>query len=196
MQDPVFSDGTLKGDGTSAKPLSVAVPSIPTTPGGANTQVQFNDNGAFGGDARLTWNKATGSLSATIGATGQVVIADAGPNVEIQVLPGAGATITLFAGTEQTTFTNNSGTAVTGKTFTVAVTASMQFNAQTTMKFITPAGAVGLSLQVAATGRIGFYGAAPIVQPTVTGSKTGGAALASLLTQLALIGIIVDGTSA
>jgi hypothetical protein len=33
-----------------------------TTPGGSNTQVQFNDSGAFGGDADFTWNKNTDTL--------------------------------------------------------------------------------------------------------------------------------------
>lgn len=35
------------------------------TPGGTNTQVQFNDSGSFGGDAGLTYNKTTDTLSAT-----------------------------------------------------------------------------------------------------------------------------------
>lgn len=34
-----------------------------TTPGGADTQVQFNDGGVFGGDADFTWNKTTNTLS-------------------------------------------------------------------------------------------------------------------------------------
>ena len=34
----------------------------PTPPGGSDTQVQFNDGGAFGGDADLTWNKTTNLL--------------------------------------------------------------------------------------------------------------------------------------
>lgn len=42
---------------------------------------------------------------------------------------------------------------------------------------------------------MGFFGAAPIAQPTVTGSRASGAALVSLLSQLATLGIIVDGTS-
>lgn len=33
-----------------------------TVPGGLNTYIQFNDNGAFGGDNTLTWNKITDSL--------------------------------------------------------------------------------------------------------------------------------------
>lgn len=36
-------------------------------PGGANTQIQFNDAGAFGGDAGLTWDKTTDTL--TLGGT-------------------------------------------------------------------------------------------------------------------------------
>lgn len=43
---------------------------------------------------------------------------------------------------------------------------------------------------------ISFYGAAATAQLTVTGSRGGNAALASLLTQLATLGLIVDGSSA
>jgi hypothetical protein len=39
------------------------------TPGGSDTQVQFNDGGVFGGDAGLTFNKTTGRL--TVGSSGQ-----------------------------------------------------------------------------------------------------------------------------
>lgn len=33
------------------------------TPGGSDTQVQFNDSGSFGGDAGMTYNKTTNTLS-------------------------------------------------------------------------------------------------------------------------------------
>ena len=33
-----------------------------STPGGSDTQIQFNDAGAFGGDADFTWNKTTNDL--------------------------------------------------------------------------------------------------------------------------------------
>ena len=53
---------------------------IPTTPGGSNTQVQFNDGGSFGGDAGLTYDKANGTLNVggtvTVGST--VTVAGAG----------------------------------------------------------------------------------------------------------------------
>lgn len=35
------------------------------SPGGANTQLQFNDGGAFGGDAQLTWDKTNNALAIT-----------------------------------------------------------------------------------------------------------------------------------
>ena len=34
-----------------------------TPPGGSNTQIQFNDGGAFGGNANMTYNKATGNIT-------------------------------------------------------------------------------------------------------------------------------------
>lgn len=45
-----------------------------------------------------------------------------------------------------------------------------------------------------ANATIGFLGATPIARPTITGSRGGNAALAGLLTQLAALGLIVDGT--
>lgn len=58
-------------------------------------------------------------------------------------------------------------------------------------------GLVSSGLQLGTTGeKVGFLGATPIVRPTVTGSKVGGAALASLLAELVNLGLIVDGTSA
>jgi hypothetical protein len=40
------------------------------SPGGANTQVQFNDSSAFGGDSGLTYNKSTKALTAGGKVTG------------------------------------------------------------------------------------------------------------------------------
>lgn len=44
--------------------------------------------------------------------------------------------------------------------------------------------------------KLGFWGATPITKPKVTGSRSGGAALVSLLEQLANAGLIVNATSA
>lgn len=43
---------------------------------------------------------------------------------------------------------------------------------------------------------LGFFGVTPVARPNVTGSRGGNAALASLLTQLASLGLITDGSSA
>lgn len=51
--------------------------------------------------------------------------------------------------------------------------------------------------RVGKQGGLGAFGTAPpTAQPTVTGSRGGNAALASLLTALAATGLIIDGTSA
>jgi len=43
---------------------------------------------------------------------------------------------------------------------------------------------------------LGFFGVAPATRPDVTGSRGGNAALASLLTALATLGLITDSSSA
>jgi hypothetical protein len=55
--------------------------------------------------------------------------------------------------------------------------------------------AVGSDLQHFGTN-LGVYGATPVAKPTVSGSRGGNAALASLLTALASIGLITNSTSA
>ena len=47
-----------------------------------------------------------------------------------------------------------------------------------------------------AAGKLGHFGSAPIVKPTVTGSRAGNAALASLLTALDSLGILTDSSTA
>jgi hypothetical protein len=75
------------------------------TPGGADTQVQFNDGGAFGGDAGLSYNKTTDKLSVggdldlgtvgTFSTTLQTVTPTANRTVSI---PDATGTIGLVNG--------------------------------------------------------------------------------------------------
>src|SRR5882672_2057091 len=54
------------------------------TPSGANTNIQYNDSGAFGGDAGLTWDKTTGSFIAQ-GVAGSHALAS-GPGTQNNVL--------------------------------------------------------------------------------------------------------------
>ena len=53
-----FDAGKFRAGGVST---SGGIPGI-TVPGGSNTQVQFNDNGVFGGDSDFVWDKANKRL--------------------------------------------------------------------------------------------------------------------------------------
>ena len=65
------------------------------SPGGADTQVQFNDGGAFGGDAQLTFNKTSGLTTITAAAVDGAAA--------FKVAPGSGVSFTQI---------NNNGTMV------------------------------------------------------------------------------------
>jgi hypothetical protein len=52
---------------------------------------------------------------------------------------------------------------------------------------------VGTDLSIA--GKVGFYGTSPQSKPTITGSRGGNAALTSLLTALANLGLVTDSTT-
>ena len=54
----------------------------------------------------------------------------------------------------------------------------------------------GNALSLTRAGAIGFNNVTPIAKPTISGSRGGNAALASLLTQLAAYGLVTDGSSA
>lgn len=53
----------------------------------------------------------------------------------------------------------------------------------------------GMKIGTATTQKIAFYNSTPISKPTVTGAKGGNAALTSLCTQLAALGLIVNSTT-
>ena len=70
------------------------------TPGGTNTQVQFNNAGAFGGSANLTFDSATGTLgTAAVAATG---------NISAQYFVGNGSLLTGINTAPSTELVNGS----------------------------------------------------------------------------------------
>jgi hypothetical protein len=56
--------------------------------------------------------------------------------------------------------------------------------------------AAGNASLAGAAGTLGFYGAAGTARPTISGAKGGNAALGSLISALAALGLITDGSSA
>lgn len=81
----------------------------------------------------------------------------------------------------------NSGQIKWGPGGATAMDCTLSRSATATMKF---------DNAVCINGSVGFYNTTPAAKPTVTGSRGGNAALASLLTALAGLGLITDSSSA
>ena len=95
------------------KLVEQAFDALGTIPGGADTQVQFNDGGDLGGDANFTFNKSTDTLSVTAFAGASATLSGA--------LQAASATVTGVSDL-QGNVTVGGTLAVTGKA-TAAATA-------------------------------------------------------------------------
>ena len=90
--------------------------------------------------------------------------------------------------------------ALTAGTVTSLHQHSTTFESGTTVTFmdnntLSFPGTGGTRIGLDGTQKIGFYGATPVVKPTVTGAKAGNAALTSLIAQLVALGVITDSTS-
>ena len=86
------------------------------SPGGSNTQIQFNDAGAFGGDADLTWNKTTnvltnkGDINLDDGGTYTTTVQCVTPTANRTIsFPDATGTVALVAGSSGQLTYNNAG---------------------------------------------------------------------------------------
>lgn len=77
------------------------------TPGGSDTQIQFNDAGVFGGDAGLTYDKTTDSLTVVGNITGSYIKANSGLSGSLTKL--ANGTSYLIAGTNISITTGSTG---------------------------------------------------------------------------------------
>ena len=115
------------------------------TPGGSNSQVQFNQNGSFGGTANVTINSATGALtavgfvgngSALTGITGANVVGQvSNALVAGTVYTNAQPNITSVGTLTSVTVTGN----ITGGNLLTSGTAQIAFgpsNAQTDVNLI------------------------------------------------------------
>jgi hypothetical protein len=98
-----------------------------TSPGGSDTQVQFNDDGDFGGDAGLVFNKSTNKLT----AGGDIELNDGGANtLTLQTVtptaartisfPDATGTVGLVAGSTGQLVFNDAGAYAGVSTATVS----------------------------------------------------------------------------
>ena len=107
------------------------------TPGGSDTNIQFNDNGSFGGSSDFTWNDATKSLSVggnanlygSLTAGGDVELNDGGlftttvqsvtPTANRFIsFPDATGTVALVGGASGQVIWNNAGSLAGASTLT------------------------------------------------------------------------------
>ncbi len=79
-----------------------------TSPGGATTQVQFNNAGAFGGSPNLTWVSPALTVGVNATATGQLLLTNGGAG-------GASATVQSNAATTAYNFNLPSGPGISGQ---------------------------------------------------------------------------------
>ena len=122
------------------------------TPGGANTQVQYNDSGSFGGSAGFTFNEVTGNLNVPSNVIapnfiGNVSVANTALNVAGANVSGQVAN-SLIAGTVYTNAQPNitSVGTLTGLTVTANITGNISGSAGTAGTAVT-AGTVTTAAQ-------------------------------------------------
>jgi hypothetical protein len=89
------------------------------TPGGVNTNMQFNNLGAFGGSSNLLFNSVTGQLTANQGGNGNNIFygkrtTDSAPTGNIFLFQNQAASVDLFKVAVDGTVTVNSTNGLTG----------------------------------------------------------------------------------
>lgn len=148
------------------------------TPGGSNTQIQFNDSSAFAGDADLTWNKTTNVL----GITGDVNLSDGGTyTTTLQTItptaartisfPDATGTVALVAGSSGQVVYNNAGVQAGGNLGYNATTGVFGYLSGTGTVTQATNKATGVTLN-SPTGQITLNGAALAADTTVSFTLT------------------------
>jgi len=172
---PLSGGGTsnfLRADGTWAAPAGGGG----GTPGGSDTQIQFNDASSFGGDADLTWNKTTNVMT----VTGDVNLSDGGtytttlqtitPTANRTVsIPDATGTVALVAGSNGQLVYNNAGAYAGGPVYD-STAGTLGYSTGGTVTQATNK-STGVTLN-GASGRITMNGAALAADTTVSFTLT------------------------
>lgn len=128
----------LRGDGTWASPGGGS-----GTPGGADTQVQYNSSGTFAGSSGFTWNNSTSTLTATnIAGSGTALTALNASNLS----SGTVATARLGSGTaDSSVFLRGDGTWAAVTSAGTTLTATGLLGAQPNPSSGTTAVSIGIS---------------------------------------------------
>jgi hypothetical protein len=180
---------TIVGNNTS-KTVTFSAGGGGGTPGGVDTNVQFNDGGSFGGTAGFTFNKTTNAVSTTgtVSATGNVsggnIIAGTGSGGNISganiitanavtttgnITSGNILTAGLISATGNVTSGNLSTTLVTATT--LSATGNVQGGNLRTAGLISATGSITTAGDISITGNI-VDGAALTVTTSSNGNIT------------------------
>jgi len=181
---------------------------------GANSHGQYQFRYGHGSNVVVGWTaalNATGTLQTLDYSGTSFVEQNITPSASWQMTLSGGGTMSLSAANiafrTANTVTTKGHWADAGLRIGDAGTPGEALSVAGNQEFATGAGKyinaiTDLQLMVAATTRIkidgtgiGFFAAAPVAKPTVTGSRGANAALASLLTALANLGLITDSSS-
>ena len=146
----------------------------PTTPGGADTQVQFNSSNTFGGDAGLTFNSTTDLL--TVGS--QTTISDS--NVSIKSGSGNAGSVDLYCEVNNLHYTrlqsgphaSYSGGSVTYTLPTVVPSTNGEVLSSDTSGVMSWSTPTGLSSRTTAVGSTGTIANGASADFTITAAKT------------------------
>ena len=148
------------------------------TPGGSDTQVQYNDGGAFGADSNLTWNKTSKTLSvaypgpATFGSD-LVTNGTFTGSATGWTLGGGGGDPDWAYATNNVTHGNGGGTATLTPTTPISITAGKKYRVVLTISGYS-AGTVTIGLGGASTSALAFNATlwAAVVLTTTTANLT------------------------
>jgi hypothetical protein len=155
-----------------------------------------DSTGSFAGAVTITANPGSGAeLLVTNSTTGQTTSNYCINATELGSYNCTSAALQAFGVNAQVNATRSAG--ANSLTCTAAFFDAQ--NGQVNKALVADHGDVILNNSNGTTtikGNVGFQGTAPIAKPTVTGSRGGNAALASLLTSLANYGLITDSTTA
>lgn len=157
----------------------------------------FQNNTGLSLQAKGRYNEYTTPWFESPGGTGAISSVGGVGNVfTTPTLSSAADTVVLDASTFWTVFVNPRAPVAVAFTdngagnIVIGNTSNITFAGTTTTIRVSTDTVLGT-----ATAKTGFFGATPVVKPTVTGSKGANAALTSLLTALANLGILTDSST-
>jgi len=140
------------------------------TPGGANTQVQFNSSSNFGGSANLTWVSPTLTIGANSSATGILVIAGTTSGTLTQTVQASAGSPVVIWGTNSGSpaVTASSPLAITNSTGNVTcITCATSANNLSFFASTTSAQLFGIVSNPTGSGLLVFNSSPTLVSPTL-----------------------------